>query len=290
LEQPMDDDRVESSFGAKLALAVGRTGPLCAGIDPSASLLTEWGLPDSADGLRLFSSRCLEAFAGVVPVIKPQVAFFERHGSAGIAVLESLIADARSAGVLVIADAKRGDIGSTMEAYASAWLDDASPLAADAVTALPYLGLGALSPMVELAAASGRGVIVVVRSSNPEGRVLQEARTDAGAGPSVEDLLLGQIAGLNGGMAVPTGTVGAVVGATLAPSSFALGSLGGPILTPGVGAQGATARDVGSLFEGCPPGSVVANVSRSVLVAGPDVSALRKSVLAGRDEMAAALD
>jgi orotidine-5'-phosphate decarboxylase len=285
----MDDGRVESSFGAKLALAVGRTGPLCAGIDPSASLLTEWGLPDSADGLRQFSSRCLEAFAEVVPVIKPQVAFFERHGSAGIAVLESLIADARSVGVLVIADAKRGDIGSTMEAYASAWLDDASPLAADAVTALPYLGLGALSPMVDLAAASGRGVIVVVRSSNPEGRVLQEARTGTGTGPSVEDLLLGQIAGLNGGMAVPTGTVGAVVGATLAPSSFGLGLLGGPILAPGVGAQGATARDVGSLFEGCPPGSVVANVSRSVLAAGPEVSALRKSALAGRDEMAAAL-
>jgi orotidine-5'-phosphate decarboxylase len=285
----MDENGVESSFGTKLALAVGRTGPLCAGIDPSASLLTAWGLGDDADGLSQFGSRCMEAFAGVVPVIKPQVAFFERHGSAGIAALESLIAEARSAGLLVIADAKRGDIGSTMEAYASAWLEDVSPLAADAVTAVPYLGLGALSPMFDLAATSGRGVIVVVRSSNPEGRVLQEARTGAGDGPSVEDLLLSQIAELNGGAAVPTGTVGAVVGATLAPSSFALASLGGPILAPGVGAQGATADDVGALFEGCAPGSVVANVSRSVLSAGPEVAALRKAAQAGRDEMAAAL-
>jgi orotidine-5'-phosphate decarboxylase len=277
------------SFGARLAAAVGRTGPLCAGIDPSGSMLRHWGLGDDADGLRRFGSRCVEAFAGVVPVVKPQVAFFERHGSAGIAALESLIAEARSAGLLVIADAKRGDIGSTMEAYASAWLDDASPLAADAVTALPYLGLGALEPMIDLAAATGRGVIVVVRSSNPEGRVLQRALTQSGAGPSVEDLLLTEIAECNGGGAVPAGTVGAVVGATLEPSSFVLSSLGGPILAPGVGAQGATVADVAALFGGCPPGSVVANVSRSVLAAGPDVGALRKAALAGCQELATAL-
>ena len=118
------------------------TGPLCAGIDPSADLLPTWGLPDSADGLRTFGLTCVEAFAGVVPVVKPQVAFFERLGSAGIAALEDVLAAARDAGLLVIADAKRGDIGSTMEAYASAWLDPASPLAADAMTAMPYLGLG----------------------------------------------------------------------------------------------------------------------------------------------------
>jgi orotidine-5'-phosphate decarboxylase len=262
---------------------------LCAGIDPSASLLDAWGLSDNAAGIREFGARCVDAFAGVVPVVKPQVAFFERFGSAGIAALETLIKDARDAGLLVIADAKRGDIGSTMEAYASTWLDPRSPLVADAATATPYLGLGSLQPMFDLAAAHGRGVIVVVRSSNPEGRALQEALTESGDGPSVQDMLLAQIAKLNaGGLPLP-GTVGAVVGATLAPSAFPLGSLGGPILAPGVGAQGATANDVAELFRGCGPGSVLASASRSVLAAGPDPTSLRAAALVSRDEMASAL-
>ena len=119
----------------------------------------------------------------MVPVVKPQVAFFERCGSAGIGRPRG--GDGRGPGgrALVIADAKRGDIGTTMEAYASAWLDPDSPLAADAVTAVAYLGLGALRPLFDLAARHGRGVIVVARSSNPEGRRLQEAQCDDGAGP-----------------------------------------------------------------------------------------------------------
>jgi orotidine-5'-phosphate decarboxylase len=233
----------------------------------------------------------VEAFAGVVPVVKPQVAFFERWGSAGMAALESVIAEARAAGLLVIADAKRGDIDSTAEAYASAWLDPRSPLSADAVTALPYMGIGALRPMFDLAAAGGRGVIVVVRSSNPEGRVLQEALTASGSGPSVEDMLLAEVAALNESYEQPgsTGTVGVVVGATLRPSSFPLAGLGGVILSPGIGAQGATGDDLTALFGGCPPGSVLANVSRSLLAAGPDVAALRAAAVAARDEVAAAL-
>ena len=191
--------------------------------------------------------------------------------------------------MLVITDAKRGDIGSTMEAYASAWVADDSPLAGDACTAVAYLGLGALEPMVSLAGSTGRGVIVVVRSSNPEGRWLQQARTDGGSGPAVEDLLLGQIAALNAGGTVPPGTVGAVVGATLDPSAFDLASLGGPILAPGLGAQGATPEDVASLFGRCPPGSVVASSSRSLLVAGPDVESLRKAAVVARDEVSVAL-
>ena len=170
------------SFGDRVAAAVRATGPLCAGIDPSAALLAEWGLSDDAEGLRSFCRTCVEAFAGTVAVIKPQVAFFERHGSAGMAELERLIAEASAAGLIVIADAKRGDIDSTAEAYADAWLGEASPLAADAVTAHPYLGLGALAPLVRLAAANGRGVLVVARSSNPEGRGLQQAVTSGGRG------------------------------------------------------------------------------------------------------------
>ena len=168
-------------FATRVATEVAATGPMCAGIDPSSDLLGAWGLPDTPDGLRSFGLACVEAFTGVVPVVKPQVAFFERFGSAGIAALEEVLAAARDAGLVTIADAKRGDIGSTMAAYATAWLDPASPLVADAVTAMPYMGIGALRPALDLAAAGGRGVIVVTRSSNPEGRDLQQAVTAASA-------------------------------------------------------------------------------------------------------------
>ncbi len=273
------------SFGDRVAAAVRATGPLCAGIDPSGALLTEWGLSDDATGLRTFCRTCVDAFAGSVGVVKPQVAFFERHGAAGMAELERLIAEATAAGLVVIADAKRGDIDSTAEAYADAWLGDASPLAADAVTAHPYLGLGALAPLVRLAAANGRGVIVVVRSSNPEGRGLQQAVTSDGTG--VEDMLLGEIAALNGSPDIPTGTVGAVIGATLPPSQFPLSQLGGIILAPGLGAQGARPADVAERFAGCRPGTVLPSSSRGLLRSGPDPGDLRRNAKSLARELAA---
>ncbi|MHB1776297.1 MAG: orotidine-5'-phosphate decarboxylase [Acidimicrobiales bacterium] len=289
-EDAVDGEAVApATFGDRLRAAVEASGPLCAGIDPSSDLLAGWGLADTADGVAELAARCLEAFAGEVPVVKPQVAFFERHGAAGMAVLERLLADARSAGLLVIADAKRGDIGSTSAAYADAWLGESSPLAADAVTAHPYLGLGALAPFVEAAERNRRGVFVVVRGSNPEGRALQEATTAAGR--SVEDSLLSAIGELNDRhrSAGRLGNVGAVVGATLAPSSTPLSDVGGPLLAPGVGAQGAGAAELAALFGTCPPGSVVANVSRSVLTAGPAVTDLRAAVRRARDDVASAL-
>jgi orotidine-5'-phosphate decarboxylase len=264
---------VRDGFATRVAEAVEATGPMCAGIDPSSDLLAAWGLPDTPVGVRTFGLSCVEAFAGVVPVVKPQVAFFERLGSDGLAALEDVLAAARDAGLLAIADAKRGDIGSTMAAYATAWLDPASPLAADAMTVMPYMGLGALQPALDLAAAGGKGVIVVTRSSNPEGRGLQTATTASGA--TVEDQLLADIAALNhGGLPVP-GTVGVVVGATLEPSDFDLGGLGGVVLAPGMGAQGGTAEDVARLFGTCPPGTVLPSTSRALLSTGPDVGALR---------------
>jgi orotidine-5'-phosphate decarboxylase len=261
------------TFGDRVAAAVRATGPLCAGIDPSPELLQDWGLTDDANGLRIFGQLCVDAFAGEVGVVKPQVAFFERHGAAGLAELERLVALARAAGLVVINDAKRGDIDTTAQAYADAWLGDASPLAADAVTVHAYLGLGALRPLVALAAGNGRGVIVVVRSSNPEGRSLQQAVT--AEGPSVEDMLLGEIAALNGSAAVPAGTVGAVIGATLPRSEFPLDQLRGVILAPGLGAQGAGPADVAERFAGCAPGSVLPSSSRGLLRHGPDPDTLR---------------
>ena len=225
-------------------------------------------------GLRSFGLACVEAFAGVVPVVKPQVAFFERLGSAGMAALEEVLAAARDAGLVTIADAKRGDIGSTMAAYASAWLDPASPLVADAVTVMPYMGIGALRPALDLAAAGGRGVIVVTRSSNPEGRSLQTAVT--ATGPSVEDA-----AARRGGRARTRAGSRCRArwawssGPPSSPSAFDLAGLGGVILAPGFGAQGGTTETVRTLFGGCAPGTVLPSASRSLLSEGPDVGTLR---------------
>jgi orotidine-5'-phosphate decarboxylase len=279
-------------FGDRFAEAVTRLGALCAGIDPMAELLEAWGLPDDASGLARFVGRCLEAYVGVVPIVKPQVAFFERHGSAGLAVLEELMTTARDAGLLVLADAKRGDISTTAAGYADAWLGD-GPLAADAVTAVAYLGLDALGPLLEEARARGRGVFVVVRSSNPEGRLVQEAAT--AAGPSVEAAMLALLAADNdterrapGGPAL--GSLGAVVGVIHDDASrleaLPVAQLGGPILVPGIGAQGATVVDAARLFAGCPPGSVVVNESRALLRHGPSVPALRAAAASTLRELA----
>jgi orotidine-5'-phosphate decarboxylase len=274
-------------FLDKVTAAVRAHGPLCVGIDPSGALLADWGLTDDPAGLRAFGDACVEAFAGAVAVVKPQVAFFERHGAAGLAELERLIAAARSAGLVVIADAKRGDIDSTADAYADAWLSESSPLAADAVTAHAYLGLAALEPLVRRAGDTGRGVLVVARSSNPEGRSLQLATTADGR--AVEDMLLGDIAALNASEEVATGAVGAVVGATLAPSNFPLSQLGGVILAPGLGAQGAGPADLATRFAGCAPGTVLPSSSRGVLKHGPEPAAMRREAVSLARELSAAM-
>src|SRR5205807_937570 len=137
---------MRAPFGALVTTAVSLRGPLCVGIDPHPGLLEAWGLPVSADGLERFAMTCVEALAPEIAVLKPQSAFFEAFGSRGVAVLEQIIAAGRAAGALVVVDAKRGDIGSTMAAYAEAYLGDDSPLAGDAVTLSPYLGFGSLQP------------------------------------------------------------------------------------------------------------------------------------------------
>src|SRR5690606_16086582 len=149
------------SFGRRLQEETAARGRLVAGIDPHAALLESWGLPDSPAGLREFSRTVLEAVTGHVAALKPQSAFFERHGSAGVAVLEELLAAARAAGVLTILDVKRGDIGSTMGAYAQAHLLPGAPLEADAITVSPYLGTGSLDPAAELALAHGKGLFLL---------------------------------------------------------------------------------------------------------------------------------
>lgn len=273
-------------FGERLAAAMAAQGPLCMGVDPHAQLLTEWGLEDSPRGLERFSLVALEAAAAEhVAAIKPQVALYERHGSAGLAVLERLLHEASQAQLLTIADAKRGDIGSTMAGYADAWLGEGSPLAADAVTLSPYLGYESLRPAIDLAVRTGRGVFVLALTSNPEGASVQHV---GGADASVARSISHAAARDNASVQGPLGPVGLVVGATVADQAERLGldlaRVGGALLAPGYGAQGATARGMKQGFASAWP-QVLATSSRAILRGGPSVEGLRLQIRRNVEEL-----
>ena len=305
------------SFGSRLGRAMADRGPLCVGIDPHPALLQRWGLADDAAGLERFSLTVLEAVGPLAAAVKPQVALYERHGSAGMAVLERTLTAAAAASVLSIADAKRGDIGSTMAAYADAWLRDGSALAADSVTLSPYLGFESLRPALDLAAQSGRGVFVLALTSNPEGASVQHAggadsvarrivqaaavenrRYSGGPGKTesrTEDLGTGEFGTGERGTGEPAtvglGSVGLVVGATvgsaLADLGLDLAAVRGPILAPGLGAQGATAADLRRTF-GSAYAQVLGTSSRDILGAGPRIQDLRDAARRTLDELRAA--
>ncbi|QDQ10434.1 orotidine-5'-phosphate decarboxylase [Streptomyces spectabilis] len=271
----------QEPFGARLRHAMDTRGPLCVGIDPHASLLAAWGLDDDIKGLETFTRTVVEALGDRVAVFKPQAAFFERFGSRGVAVLERAVAELRAAGGLVVMDAKRGDIGSTMAAYAEAFLHPDAPLFSDALTVSPYLGYASLRPAVDLAQKSGSGLFVLALTSNPEGAEVQ--RAERADGRTIGATMLGHLARENAG-AAPMGSYGAVVGATLGDlSSFDL-DINGPLLAPGIGAQGATPADLPRVF-GAAVRNVVPNVSRGVLRAGPDAGALREAAARFADEV-----
>jgi orotidine-5'-phosphate decarboxylase len=263
-----------TSFGARLDAAVRARGPLCVGIDPHPQLLAAWGLPDDADGLERFAERCAEALAPRAAVVKPQSAFFEVFGARGIAVLERTITACRQAGALVVLDVKRGDIGSTMTAYARAYLDPGSALAVDAITVSPYLGVGSLQPAFDAAERHQAGVFVLALTSNPEGAAVQHARSDRGR--SVAQAVVDDLADRNAGRR-PRGSFGVVVGATIGAVGVDLSRLNGPFLVPGIGAQGGTADDVRRIFAGATQ-AVLPSVSREVLRAGPEPAALAAAV------------
>ncbi|MEU6121868.1 orotidine-5'-phosphate decarboxylase [Streptomyces sp. NPDC047123] len=272
-------------FGTRLRHAMDERGPLCVGIDPHASLLSAWGLNDDVAGLERFTGTVVEALAGTVAVFKPQSAFFERFGSRGIAVLEKAVAELRAAGALVVMDAKRGDIGSTMAAYAETFLHKDAPLFSDALTVSPYLGYGSLKPAVDLARENGAGLFVLALTSNPEGAEVQHAVREDGR--TVGATVLAHLAAENAGQE-PLGSFGAVVGATLGDlSSYDL-AVNGPLLAPGIGAQGATPADLPGVF-GAAVRNVVPSVSRGVLRHGPDVTGLRDAATRFADEIRAAV-
>jgi len=268
------------SFARRFAGARAARGPLVFGLDPSGDLLESWGLGDSADGLDRFADIVLAAAEGSVGLVKPQSAFYERHGWRGVRTLQRLIASARVAGLLVILDVKRGDVGSTNDAYAEAYLGKGAPLAADAITVHPYLGLAAMGAFVARAAESGSCLLVVTRSSNPEGRAIQEG--------AEQDLLAG-IGALNARLAPGAiGPVGAVVGPVRLQPELDLAAANCLFLAPGVGAQGASPADVAHVFAACPD-RVMPSASRSLLSAGPDVTRLRDALSALAAEFRAVL-
>ncbi|AMM20885.1 hypothetical protein AX769_12970 [Frondihabitans sp. PAMC 28766] len=297
-----------AAFGSRLAESFGRFGQLCVGIDPHPHLLEQWGLPVSAAGAQEFGLRVVEAASGLAPVIKPQVAFYERYGAAGFEALEQVLAAARDTDLLVIGDAKRGDIGTTMDSYGDAWLDDASPLRVDAVTVAAFQGLGANAGFIAKARASGRGVFVLAATSNPEARLTQTAILSDGrtvAAGIVDDVLHDNAAsdpsaslGSSSLGSSSLGSVGLVIGATVELADYGISRdalVGTPILAPGFGAQGARYGDVQQLF-GAATGSVLVSASRSLLQAGASqptaaasVSAVAAAIRSAHDEVASCL-
>ena len=260
------------AFAVRFAAARDKFGPLVVGADPHGPLLRAWGLSDDADGLERFTDIVLAAVTDTAGLIKPQSAFYERHGWRGIRALTRLVETARGQDILVILDVKRGDVGSTNDAYAQAYLGPGAPVEADAVTVHPYLGLGAMGAFVDRARQAGSCLFVVTRSTNPEGRAVQAARTPGG--DSVEQRLLGDIGTLNARLAPGRiGPVGAVIGPARVDPPLDLAAANALFLAPGVGAQGATPDDIAQTFAACPD-RVIPSASRSLLAAGPDPAAL----------------
>lgn len=262
-----------SDFGVRLAEQIATRGRLCVGVDPHPQILQDWGLTVDAAGVAECAQRMVEALGDVVAVFKPQIALFEAYGSAGIGVLERFLAAADRAGALVIMDAKRGDIGSTMAGYAHAFLSNGSALAADALTVSPYLGFGSLTPAIQLAEATGRGLYVLCRTSNPEGGDVQLARTADGR--SVAQLMVDEVNAANAGR--DPGPFGLVIGGTLPQLDVDLTGFTGSILVPGIGAQGGTVEGLTRLF-GTASARVLPTSSREIMSAGPDAESLRRAV------------
>ena len=275
-------------FGDRLAAAMDEYGPLCAGIDPHPSLLQAWGLEDSAESLRTFTTAVSEGCAPYAAALKPQVALFERHGSAGLAVLEELFARAAEDRVLIVADAKRGDIGSTMKAYADAWLSTSSPLGTDSVTLSPYLGFESLRPALDAATANQRGTFVLALTSNPEGKSVQHVGKAEDTGAVAKQVIAAATAENTAQTWERMGSCGLVVGATVGEAlrelAIDLSTFNGPILSPGYGAQGASAEDLYRIFAGV-ESQVLVNSSRGVLSAGPQLADLARAAQSARDDL-----
>lgn len=262
------------TYFQRLNTVVAERGALCVGIDPHPQILSAWGLDDDVKGLETCARTMVEALGSQVAVFKPQSAFYEVYGSAGVAVLERVLDDIRQAGAVSILDIKRGDIGSTMAGYARAYLSDDSSLRADAITLSPYLGFESLRPAIDLAHQTGRGIYVLARTSNPEGGDVQLAVPAGHA--SVSQMIVDQARDENersGQYAI-----GLVVGGTHADPGCDVSSFNGSVLVPGIGAQGGTIDGLREIF-GDATRLLLPSASRQVMGGGPSIEGLRKAFM-----------
>lgn len=281
------------SFSKKLESAFLTKGQLCVGIDPHDELLLDNGYEITPAGLLSFSFSMLDELIDSVSIVKPQVSFFERFGYTGFEVLEQVLRKATEMGFLVIADAKRGDIGSTMDAYAKAWLAKDAPFVCDALTVSPYLGVGALEPAIAVASERGKGIFVLGATSNPEGTRLQSS---IAAGVSVARQIAEEISIYNTNSATSNGTfghIGLVVGATVDLAKVGLHdinlgkqTLRIPILAPGFGHQGGLLSSAKTTF-GSMSSDVIYTVSRSALRDG--LAGLRTNIARDQAQLQQAL-
>lgn len=276
-DRPDVTDPSSRPFADRALETMNEYGPLVFGLDPFGDLLVDWDLGDTPDGLDRFVDIVVEACVGTVGVVKPQSAFYERHGWRGVRSLTRLVESCRGSGLLVLLDAKRGDVGSTNEAYADAYLGPGAPIQVDAITITPYLGFESMRPVLDRAVATNSSVFVVTRSTNPEGRSIQGAVHPDGR--TTEQQIVSDIARENRRTAPGAiGPIGSVFGPTHGPPAFDIRAMNGLFLVPGVGAQGATAQAVASCFASCPE-RVLASASRSLLRNGPDTSRLRAGAM-----------
>ena len=269
-----------SSFGERLVKTFATSGQLCVGMDPSVEQLKEWGLAESSAGAEQFCMQIIDSCSGEIGLLKPQVSFFEQFGSEGFTALERVLVRASEAGFIVIADAKRGDIGTTMDGYARAWLSTEGPFVADAVTVSPYLGAESLEPTIAFASSNSKGVFILAATSNPEGKVLQSSVSENQR--SIASNVASYAAGFN---KKSLGTVGLVIGAQTNLIDMAIETkklVHTPILAPGFGAQGAKLSNARSIFGELAEVTIF-SVSRSV--AGESPVGLRERVQSAKAEL-----
>ena len=261
------------SFGDRLAEEFSAGRHLCAGIDPHAPLLQEWGLENDAASAERMGRDVVAAAAGVAACVKPQISFFERFGAAGFVALERVLQDARDAKLLIVADVKRGDIGSTFSAYADAWLAPGSPLESDAMTVAAYMGFDTLAGAFPYVREHGKGLFVLAATSNPEARDVQRAIRDDSR--TLAAGMIDDATAWNTNMAetATVGSIGVVLGATLDLADFGIDIAARregpalPVLAPGFGHQGARIEQAGEVF-GNIGHALLANESRSILAGG----------------------
>jgi orotidine-5'-phosphate decarboxylase len=256
------------------------------GLDPSPSILKAWELPDSAEGLRHWVARVSERLLhSGVTVVKPQVAFFERHGISGMSSLAQLQASLRAEGVFVIADTKRGDIGTSVEGYAHAWLTPGADFEADSMTLHPFHGTQSLASAFELAHTYQKTVFVLAATSNPEASALQSALSPGGE--TVSRSILSEIERYVQDNSVHRSTIGVVVGATANQQALGLRletAPDMPLLAPGYGAQGA---DLSLVSQHFPHSNLVFPVSARALLDG-GVEEFQTRVQEARERVAVA--